>query len=101
MIKAMQLLNLQLLNSRHKSVKVSFFKPGIRLFSAVYDDEGNIVKNKNEAFTEEEIQALERRNVETLHYTPNNDEEKGIFESSLLDMSEIELPSGKGLLIKD
>ncbi len=96
----MQMLNLQLLKISHASVRVDFLKPGIMLYSTVYDKSGNVAKNKNEPFTAEEIEELKGRNVQKLYYVKMNDDELEVFDSPLLDMTNIQLPEEKGFLIK-
>ena len=100
MPRGMQILTLQLLDVQHASIRVNFMKPGVALFSTVYDSKGNIVKNKNEPFSAEDIERLKQENIQKLFYIMNDDE-KAIFESPFLDMTEIELPEDKGLLIKE
>ena len=97
----MQLLNLQLLKTQHSSIRVDFLKPGIALFSTVYDEKGRIIKDEKEPFSAEEIDQLKQNGIKKLYYVKMDDDEKTVFESPLLDMTKIEIPEEKGFLIKE
>jgi hypothetical protein len=97
LIKAMQLLNLQMLKQDHESIKLSFIKPGVKLFANVYDKNGATVKERHEPFTAEEIKELHNKGVENLYYVNEALSDKAIFESPLIDVSAIKIP---GTLIK-
>ncbi len=100
MMEGMQKLNLQLLQNQESTINLDFIKPGMMLFSTLYDDKGNIIKNKGEAFTEKDIGKLRENGITILFYVKLTGDEKTVIESPLLDTSKIELPEDKGFLIK-
>jgi CheY-like chemotaxis protein len=100
LINGMQKLNLQLLQNQESTIKLDFIKSGMILFSTLYDQKGDTIKNKGEAFTDKDIEELREKDITTLYYVKLSDDDKSIMESPLLDISEIELPENKGFLIK-
>ena len=91
MIKGMQILNLQLLEDGRKIIRTDHIKPGSILYSAVYDENGTLVKNKNEIFSKEDLAGLIKQGINQLYYVKLSTNDHNIFESDLFDISEVEL----------
>ncbi len=91
MLKGMQILNLQLLEGGRHVIRTDHIKPGSVLYSDVYDENGTLVKNKNEVFSKEHLAGLITQGVLQLYYVKLSKDDHDIFESNLFDMSEVEL----------
>jgi hypothetical protein len=100
MIKAMQILNLKLIEGKCDFIPANNIHPGTKLYSTVYDEQGQLIKKKNKEFTQEDIDNIKINNIENLYYVNNKSDSELIFDSPLYDLSDFQLPDENGFLIK-
>jgi len=91
MPRGMQILNLQLLENGKHIIRTDHIKPGSRLFSAIYDGKGNLVKNKDEVITAEDLTRLKEQGEHQLYYIKLASADSDIIDSDLFDISNVEL----------
>ena len=91
--QGIKILILQLIRQKGKKIPIEYLNPGSKLFARVYDDDGNLIKNKNDSFTEKDIEELKVQKKRFLYYMMEKDiEEKDISEIESIDLSSIEMP---------
>jgi DNA-binding response OmpR family regulator len=57
------------LKGGEEEVRVEFLQPDAALFKDVYDRKGNLIKEKGQSFSQDELDSLKRSGVKTLFYT--------------------------------
>jgi DNA-binding response OmpR family regulator len=87
-VHGLKKLKSQFLQGDKQIIRVRFLQPLTTLYQDVYDESGNRIKEKGKSFTQEEIDGLLKRGVETLSYqrTARVDEEHQIVSDEDVDI---------------
>ena len=57
------------LKKGEEAIRVEFLQSDSALFKDVFDAQGNLIKEKGNSFTHEELETLKRRGIKTLYYS--------------------------------
>ena len=101
LMEGLQTLNLLLLKNRHIAIDVYALKGGTMLYCNVYDEMGNIIKTKNQVFTEKDLESLKNKNITELYYIKEHSDEKDLFKSPFFNTSDISIPRIDNSLIEE